>query len=230
MLQKLINKRVNFKACVLFNPCFKMLVVICLFYSNLSFASQEREQLSPDIALTMHSSIVNPITPHLVFKDNVTANAWLNDMSSRIKNWVPDEFIRKKILTVIQYESSRAGLDTQLVLSLITVESRFNKYAISSTGARGVMQVMPFWVAQIGDANQDLFDFETNIRYGCTILRYYLIKEHGNMRRALARYNGSLGRDDYPNLIYAAYNKYWRPASVIMINKNKVNYIDYSDN
>lgn len=209
------------------------LVILCciLSYTALSFASQEQEKLAQSVALAMHSSIINPITPHLVFANKDKANAWITDMSIRLKKWVPDEFLRKKLLTVIQYESSRAGLDTQLVLGLITIESKFNKYAISSSGARGVMQVMPFWVKQIGDpTKQDLFDFETNIRYGCTILRYYLIQEHGDMRRALARYNGSLGSDKYPDLVYSAYYRYWQPSSVLTIQNNKVNYINYSDN
>jgi soluble lytic murein transglycosylase-like protein len=158
----------------------------------------------------MHTSIINPITPHLVFANQTLANAWLNNMSKRLKKWIPDEFLRRRLLIVIQYESKRAGLDTGLILSLITIESKFNKYAISNSGARGLMQVMPFWVEQIGTQQQDLFDVETNIRYGCTILRYYLIKEHGDMYRALAKYNGSLGRDTYPNLVYTAYNKYWQ--------------------
>lgn len=223
---KLLTKHASYKS------YFRL---ICLFsvlsYTSIVFASQEQEELAPDVALVMHSSIINPITPHLVFSNKEKANAWMTDMSIRLKKWVPDDFLRKKLLTVIQYESSRAGLDTQLVLGLITVESKFNKYAISDSGARGVMQVMPFWIKQIGDSNaQDLFDFETNIRYGCTILRYYLIKEHGDMRRALARYNGSLGHDTYPNMVYSAYYKYWQPSNVLRIQNNKVNYIDYSDN
>lgn len=205
------------------------LLIYGIFLINICCASQERELLAPDIALSMRTSIINPIQPHLVFVNQKTANAWLNDMSNRLKIWVPDEFLRRRLLTVVQYESSRAGLDAQLILSLITIESKFNKYAISSSSARGLMQVMPFWLEQIGNKNQDLFDVETNIRYGCTILRYYLIKEHGDMHRALARYNGSLGNDTYPNLVYNAYNKYWQPSTVVTINKGKINYIDYSD-
>ena len=216
-----------------FNFCIRAFGYIIILWATLinsSLASQEREQLAPDIALAMHNSVINSIAPHLVFQNQDMANAWLSDMSNRLKIWVPDEFLRKRLLTIIQYESSRAGIDTQLILGLITVESKFNKYAISSSGARGIMQVMPFWITQIGNTNQDLFDFATNIRYGCTILRYYLIQEHGDMRRALARYNGSVGSGTYPNLVYTAYNKYWQPSTVISINKNKINYINYADN
>lgn len=209
----------------------RVLLYVVFFWvilANQGFASQERELLSPDIALSMHSSIINPITPHLVFANQEIANAWLNDMSNRLKKWIPDEFLRRRLLTVIQYESKRAGLDTQLILGLITIESKFNKYAISNSGAQGLMQVMPFWLTQIGVKGQDLFDTETNIRYGCTILRYYLIKEHGNMHLALARYNGSRGSDIYPNLVYGAYNTYWQPSTTINIKNKKINYIDYS--
>lgn len=209
---------------------------LCLFVSLIflllncnCYASQIEENLSNDIILAMHSNIVNPITPHLVFANSTMATAWLNDMSNRLKPWVPDEFLRKRLLTIIQYESSRAGLDSQLILGLITVESKFDKYAISSSGARGIMQVMPFWVKQVGNPKQDLFDFATNIRYGCTILRYYLIKEHGDIRKALARYNGSLGKDTYPNMVYAAYYKYWQPSTVLQIQNNKISYIDYAN-
>lgn len=210
---------------------YKLIIIaLGLILANQCFASQERELLSPDVALSMHSSIINPITPHLVFANKEIANAWLNDMSNRLKKWIPDEFIRRRLLTVIQYESKRAGLDTQLILGLITIESKFDKYAISNSGAQGLMQVMPFWLTQIGVKGQDLFDTETNIRYGCTILRYYLIKEHGDMRRALARYNGSLGHDTYPNLVYGAYNTYWQPSTIITIKNKKINYIDYFAN
>ena len=186
-----------------------LLILLCLCTQS-AFASQERERLAPDVLLSMHTSIINPIAPHLVFANPHQADIWLNTMSSRLSQWISDDFLRKRYLTTIQYEATRAGLDPQLVLSVITVESRFNKYALSSSGARGMMQVMPFWVDQIGAPDQDLFDLETNIRYGCTILRYYLRKEHGDMRAALARYNGSLGHDTYPNEVISAYNHYWQ--------------------
>ena len=129
------------------------------------------------------------------------------------KRWIDDEFLRTRYLTIIQYEATRAGLDPQLILSIITIEGAFNKYAIGSSGERGFMQIMPFWLEQIGLPNQNLFDIQTNVRYGCTILRYYLQKENGNLERALARYNGSLklpNYNSYPAKVFNAYNKYWQ--------------------
>ena len=109
----------------------------------------------------------------------------------------------------MHYEATRAGLDPQLVLGVIQVESRFHKYAVSSAGARGYMQVMPFWVDTIGLADQNLFNLRTNLRYGCTILRHYLDIEHGDVYRALGRYNGSLGKAEYPNMVWRAWQRIW---------------------
>lgn len=198
--------------------------------------NQQEEALSADVQATMHSAIINPIQPHLVFSSTEKANAWLQDMSVRLKRLTPknslvqDDFMRNRLLTTIQYEAVRAGLDPQMVLSLITVESRFNKYAISSAGAQGLMQVMPFWLRQIGASNQDLLNMQTNIRFGCTILRHYLQLEKGNMFMALGRYNGSRGQATYPNLVYNAYNQYWKPAQVITLSKNgEIKSLDYSN-
>jgi soluble lytic murein transglycosylase-like protein len=190
-------------------------------------ATQERELLSPDMQTSMHSSIINPITPHLVFGDSEQAKAWLDDMSNRLKKWEPDEFLRKRYLTTIQYEAMRADLDPQIVLSVITIESKFNKYAISPAGARGLMQVMPFWQTLIGIKEHSLLDVQTNLRYGCTILRHYLKRENGNLIKALARYNGSVGKLGYPKLVMDAYNSYWQPYPVAIIKNNKLTYITY---
>ncbi len=109
----------------------------------------------------------------------------------------------------MHYEATRAGLDPQMVLGLIQVESAFKKYAVSSVGARGYMQVMPFWVRSIGTQDQNLFHLKLNLRYGCTILRHYIDIERGDLYRALGRYNGSLGRPQYPNLVLGAWRKNW---------------------
>jgi len=214
---------------------FTLLAALAGLLINSAYAgNQQEEKLSADVQTSLHSAIINPIQPHLVFSDKEKAAAWLSDMSNRLKSVAPkdplvqDEFMRKRLLTTIQYESIRAGLDPQLVLSLITVESRFNKYAISSAGARGIMQVMPFWQRQIGAHDQDLLNLQTNIRFGCTILRHYLQLEHGDMFMALGRYNGSRGQATYPNLVFGALNRYWQPATVMMMAKNgelkSVNY------
>jgi soluble lytic murein transglycosylase-like protein len=113
--------------------------------------------------------------------------------------------LRHELLRTIYYEAKRSGLDPDLVLAVIRVESKFRKYAISSAGARGYMQIMVFWADIVGEQSSDLFNVKTNLRLGCAILRSYLDKENGNVHRALARYNGSLGKNDYPNLIYAAW-------------------------
>lgn len=113
--------------------------------------------------------------------------------------------LRLELLHTIYYEAKRAGLDPDLVLAVIQVESNFRKYAISSAGAMGYMQTMPWWANVVSESSSDLFNVKTNLRLGCAILRSYLDKEHGNVHRALARYNGSIGHNEYPNLIYAAW-------------------------
>ena len=134
-------------------------------------------------------------------------------MSSRLASKIPDWPTRRDFLITVQYEASRAGLDPQLVLGVIHHESNFRKYAVSSAQARGYMQVMPFWVRQIGAPDHDLFNLRTNLRYGCTILRYYLDRENGDLYRALGRYNGSLGRPEYPNAVLAAMRRWaWAPS------------------
>ena len=134
---------------------------------------------------------------------------WLGTMSDRLRRRKPDWEVRRDFLQTVWYEAKRAGLDVSLVLGLIQVESAFRKYAVSSVGARGYMQVMPFWVKVIGQPDDSLFDMRTNLRYGCTILRHYLDIEKGDLYRALGRYNGSLGRPEYPNLVRGAWERHW---------------------
>jgi soluble lytic murein transglycosylase-like protein len=176
--------------------------------------NQVEEALAANVQNSLHRSVSDYPAPRLVFATEVEGWAWLADMSSRLASKMPDWPTRRDFLITVQYEATRAGLDPQLVLGLIQHESNFRKYAISSAGARGFMQVMPFWVRQIGDEGHDLFTLRTNLRYGCTILRYYLDMEQGDLYRALGRYNGSLGRPDYPNAVMAATTRYWtwKPA------------------
>lgn len=134
---------------------------------------------------------------------------WLGEMSERLRRRKTDRHARIDFLETLWYESRRAGLETSLVLGLIQVESGFRKYAISRVGARGYMQVMPFWIKVIGRADDNLFHLRTNLRYGCNILRHYLDIEKGDLFRALGRYNGSLGKPHYPNLVRAAWEKQW---------------------
>jgi soluble lytic murein transglycosylase-like protein len=135
---------------------------------------------------------------------------WLNEMSGRLLRQKADYRERIEFLRTLDYEAIRAGLDRQLVLGLIQVESNFRKYAVSSAGARGYMQVMPFWTNLIGDSDpRALFDMRTNLRYGCVILRHYLDIEKGDLFLALGRYNGSRGQAAYPNAVLAAWQGRW---------------------
>jgi soluble lytic murein transglycosylase-like protein len=143
------------------------------------------------------------------FEDRFDAEVWLLDMSRRLEKFVPDPATRIEMLKLIHYESRRVSLEPELVLALIEVESRFNEFAISVSGARGLMQVMPFWLDEIGISDRNLFKIRTNLRMGCTILRYYMDLESNNLGRALARYNGSLGQNMYPNKVITALNKHW---------------------
>lgn len=175
--------------------------------------AQIEESLSASVQNSLHRSVSDYPAPHLTFATEVEGWAWLADMSSRLAPKMPDWPTRRGFLVTVQYEASRAGLDPQLVLGLIQHESNFRKYAVSSAGARGYMQVMPFWLRQIGSAEHDLFTLRTNLRYGCTILRYYLDRENGDLYRALGRYNGSLGRPEYPNAVLASMQRWsWNPS------------------
>lgn len=184
--------------------------LIGLFFCSFAFAGAQKEELlSSNVQTAMQRSINDGQSPRLVFANPAEGEAWLAAMSARLAKRIPDEFIRRTLLTAIHYEASRAGLDPQLVLGLVHVESGFNRYALSVVGARGLMQVMPFWQRSIGSSGHNLFDMNTNLRYGCTILRHYLDMENGDYFRALGRYNGSLGRAEYPNLVYGAWKNYY---------------------
>lgn len=143
------------------------------------------------------------------FGDRFDAEVWLTDMSRRLERQVRDPEERIRILTRVHYEARRAGLEPELVLAVIDVESNFDRYAISVAGALGLMQVMPFWLDEIGRPGDNLLHIDTNLRYGCTILKYYLDKENGDLRRALGRYNGSLGKRKYPNKVIDRLTRKW---------------------
>ena len=172
--------------------------------------AQIEEALSAEVQNSLHRSVSDYPAPRLVFPTEGEGRAWLFDMSARLAKKMPDWPTRRDFLTTVQYEASRAGLDPQLVLGLIEYESNFRKYAVSSAQARGYMQVMPFWVAKIGSPDHDLFNLRTNLRYGCTILRYYLNRENGDYFRALGRYNGSLGQAEYPTRVVGLMLSKWR--------------------
>jgi soluble lytic murein transglycosylase-like protein len=157
----------------------------------------------------MRRALINAINSSDSFADRFDAEVWLTDMNTRLGSRVENPEERLAILRQVHYEARRANLDPQLVLALIQVESNFDRFAISSAGAQGLMQIMPFWLDEIGKPEDNLFDIETNLRFGCTILSLYLEREKGDMHRALARYNGSVGEHWYPRRVYTALRKRW---------------------
>jgi soluble lytic murein transglycosylase-like protein len=171
--------------------------------------AQKYEPLSASVQAALHKAVSDARPSVSSFKMPEDAADWLGEMSRRLEKRIPDRAYRIDLLRSVHYEATRAGLDPQLVLGLMQVESGFRKYAVSSAGARGYMQVMPFWVKLIGQPEDSLFDLRTNLRYGCTILRHYLDIEKGDLYRALGRYNGSLGKPEYPNLVRAAWQNHW---------------------
>ena len=143
------------------------------------------------------------------FEDRFEAQVWLLDMSRRLEKFVPDPATRINLLKQVHYEATRVEIEPELVLAVIEVESRFDRFAISVSGARGLMQVMPFWLDEIGISHNNLFKIRTNLRMGCTILRYYMDMEPNDIGRALARYNGSLGKTVYPDKVIRALRSNW---------------------
>jgi soluble lytic murein transglycosylase-like protein len=175
--------------------------------------AQQYEPLADAVRSALAARIADTAPPQRKFErveDRVAFVNWLAEMSQRLSAKEPEYRNRVDLLRTLDYECTRAGLDRQMVLGLIQVESGFRKYAISAAGARGYMQVMPFWASLIGDGDAHrLFDMRTNLRYGCVILRYYLDLEQGDLFRALGRYNGSVGRPEYPKAILAAWRGRW---------------------
>jgi len=179
--------------------------------------SQMYEPLARDVQTALHRAISDSAVTGTSFESEQEARLWVGEMSNRLRQRISDPIERVDFLRTVHYEARRAGLDPQLVLSVIQVESNFRKYAVSTAGARGYMQVMPFWVGLIGVPDHNLFHMRLNLRYGCVILRHYLDIEKGNLFRALGRYNGSLGQAWYPDLVQRAWQTSWHyspPAAV----------------
>jgi len=169
--------------------------------------AQQYEVLSASVRAGLAQAVNDRAS---VDMSDLDTRAWVRAMTPRVIGKFPDEQSAREFLGLVRYEAMRAGLDPHLVLAVIDVQSQFRNYAVSRAGARGYMQVMPFWVKQIGAPGQNLFQERLNLRYGCTILRYYLVdREHGNLSNALARYNGSLGQPDYPNRVLKAWRARW---------------------
>ncbi len=181
---------------------------LALAWARHAHAGQVEEPLANAVRSALSAAIANSAPPRPQFdriEDRLAYLRWLGTMSERLKRRMSEHSTRVEFLETVWYESKRAGLDTSLVLGLIQVESGFRKYAISKAGARGYMQVMPFWARLIGDGHvHQLFHMQTNLRFGCVILRHYLDIERGDLFLALGRYNGSRGKAQYPNLVFGA--------------------------
>jgi soluble lytic murein transglycosylase-like protein len=183
------------------------------WYMQEAVAGGQLEEPLVDSVRSALSSAINNSAPPIPEFNNTESRIkylrWLGAMSDRLAKKKTDFQTRKDFLQTVWYESKRAGIDTTMVMGLITVESNFRKFAVSRVGARGYMQIMPFWVRVIGDGDASkLFHMQTNIRFGCVILRHYLERERGDMFMALGRYNGSRGKAEYPNAVNAA-KKQW---------------------
>ncbi len=169
--------------------------------------AQIEEPLIDSVRNALISAVRSTAPPKPEFKDTASYLAylrWLGEMSERLHRKIADRRERNEFLQTVWYESRRAALDVSLVMGLIQVESNFRKFAVSSAGARGYMQVMPFWTRVIGDGDSSkLFHMQTNLRFGCVILRHYLDRENGELFLTLGRYNGSRGRAPYPDAVFA---------------------------
>ena len=172
--------------------------------------AQVYEPIADSVRHRLSAMVADRAAPSMYFREPADGQRWLAEMERRLETRMPDRQQRLELLRTVQYEATRARLDPQLVLGVIEVESGFRKYAVSRAGARGYMQVMPFWVKLIGQPGHNLFHLRTNLAYGCAILRHYLDLEKGDYFRALGRYNGSLGKPEYPNLVLAAWRGRWK--------------------
>ncbi len=197
------------RSCILAPP---LLLTSLLVPRLASAGAQIEEPLIDSVRTALSSAIANHAPPVPEFNDTegrLKYLRWLGAMSERLKKKKPEWQVRKEFLQTVWYESKRAGLDTTLVLGLIQVESNFRKFAVSRVGARGYMQVMPFWTRVIGDSDPGtLFHMQTNLRFGCVILRHYLDREKGDLFMGLGRYNGSRGKAAYPDAVMGA-RKQW---------------------
>lgn len=164
-----------------------------------------RQAPEPELRELMQQTIAQADS----FQDRFDAEVWLLDMSTRLGRYLKDAEERLSFLRLVHKEAQKARLNPELVLALIHVESRFDRFAVSRVGAQGMMQVMPFWKKELGRPQDNLTDIATNLRYGCTILSYYLKKEQGNLERALGRYNGSLGKPHYPAKVISHWQNIW---------------------
>lgn len=188
-----------------FRPTQVVLIICALFlaYTPAWAATTER----PDESF--RNLLRKAVTESNSFEDEYDAQVWLVDMSHRLKRKMPDDQERLDLLKLVHHEARRAGLPPELVLAVIDIESNFDRFALSYAGARGIMQIMPFWLNEIGRPDDNLFDVPTNLRFGCTILRLYIDREKGDLAKGLARYNGSVGRRVYSDKVLNRLRTRW---------------------
>ena len=186
------------------------LLVLSLVASGSSGQEASLGNVRQDLDLQLRTVLLEAVANADSFNDRFSAEVWLTDMSQRLAGRVPDLDERLHILRTVHHEATRSEIAPELVLAIIEVESNFDRYAISSSSALGLMQVMPFWVEELGgDSQSDLFDVQYNVLLGCRILKYYLDMENGELVRALGRYNGSLGRREYADRVVSALRSRW---------------------
>ena len=185
---------------------FRLPLLLAVWLASTGAAVQANERPDPVLRELLREAAAEADS----FYDRFDAEVWLADMSQRLGDRVDDPEERVEILKRVHAEATRAALPPELVLAVIEVESNFDRFAVSHAGARGLMQVMPFWLDEIGRPDDNLFHIDTNLRLGCTILKYYLDMERGDLQRALARYNGSLGKRWYSNRVLDKLRLRWR--------------------
>jgi soluble lytic murein transglycosylase-like protein len=183
--------------------------LVCAGLLSLTLSTPAQAQSKEPADPVLRNLLKDAVESDYGFADRFDAQVWLLDMSQRLEKFVDSPKMRIDILKQVHYEARRVDIEPELVLAVIEVESAFDEFAISVAGARGLMQVMPFWLDEIGLSDKNLFKIRTNLRMGCTILRYYMDMEPGDLGRALARYNGSLGRTVYPNKVISALHRNW---------------------
>ena len=190
------------------NPQHSLGTIVVLIICLMAAMATAEPQADPELRDALRAAANDTAS----FTERFDAEVWLTDMSRRLERQVRDPTERIQILKLVHLEASRVALPPELILAIIETESNFDHYAISVAGAIGLMQIMPFWLDEIGRPDDNLLHVDTNLRYGCTILRFYLDKENGDLRRALGRYNGSLGKRTYPNKVIDKLSKKWFQA------------------
>jgi soluble lytic murein transglycosylase-like protein len=189
-----------------FTYSLSLLLILAVTYSNL-VSAVTLEQPSTELRAQQLTALGKEEGD---FEDRFQGEVWMLDMEQRLKGYLSNPKERLTILRFTHREATQVNLPPSLILAVIEVESHFDRFALSEVGARGLMQIMPFWLKEIGHEEDNLFDISTNLRLGCAILRYYIDKENGNLTQALARYNGSLGQSWYPNRVYSVL-PHWQP-------------------